>query len=143
MKDNTEAPNNDPTIVFEVALLGSGDGAGTSTEVANAALMEIAAMRTAQLWRPDRFVDEEREKEGKISDSSITVDQKINLEEEVWNGDLVSLFGVPMVSRANGASKLLLDNLELLGKMLHHLDKEDVDGYARQNLQSVCYHTNL
>ncbi|KAF1881570.1 hypothetical protein Lal_00021425 [Lupinus albus] len=27
--------------------------------------------------------------------------------------------------------------LVLLGKMLHHLDKEDVDGYPRRNLQSV------
>lgn len=48
MKDNTEAPTKDPTTVFEAPLLGPGAEAGTST-AANAALMEAAAMRTAQV----------------------------------------------------------------------------------------------
>ena len=48
-KDNTEAPTKEPTMVAEAPLLGPGAGAGTSVEAANAALMEVAAMRTAQV----------------------------------------------------------------------------------------------
>ncbi|KAG5080526.1 hypothetical protein JHK86_004591 [Glycine max] len=47
-KDKTEAPTKEPTVAAEAPLLGPGAGAETSV-VANAALMEAAAMRTAQV----------------------------------------------------------------------------------------------
>ena len=48
-KDKTEAPTKEPTAAAaEAPLLGPGAGAGTSV-AANAALMEAAAMRTAQV----------------------------------------------------------------------------------------------
>lgn len=51
MKDNNEAPTKEPTTVVDAALAGpgAGAGAGLSTVAANAALMEAAATRTAQV----------------------------------------------------------------------------------------------